>query len=566
MDAVNLGVGWLLGHDALYRGALDLPDKGTQRLARPVVAVLLVLVLYRCLYHCIYLAEVPFSLATFSDGRNYELAALDLLAHRPWGSEPFYLQGLYALQLALPMAIRPWISLALLTQLLLVALTLWWFFRVAVRWLGRREAGWAMIVLLSCPMLAFYENKFLTGALAVTASVFVLWAAVRAEQRPEASGAMLVLGAALGFAVLARPNFAVVLPFAVAGCWFRPGPVGRWRRIGLLVLGAALSLAPMAIRNTVVTGHTTVLPAHGGGTSFYIGNNAKARGVWNTAGGLLSADVSHEREELCAVLGVSEGQDDASEIAAIGDALYRRGFEEIKADPSGWVWLELRKLWLMLGNDELTQDYDVYGEREMLLWSPRGGIPFGVLWVLGAIGAVVAWRRGPPVRAWSMPVWAALGLTAATIVANLLYFTSAQHRLPLVVPLALAAPGGARWLWSQVRARRLWGPIVAAVLIGLCAIPRSKQDEPTAIHYYNLSLAWVYVGDPARGLEALDRAVQRRPDHPVIRFQRAKLRRDRGLMREAREDLDALETFEGVPGWIRTGVAQERSRLAAWGL
>ena len=54
--------------------------------------------------------RAPFSLATFSDGRLYEDSARDLLDHPPWGTRPFYLQGLYAAQLALPMAIRPWIS------------------------------------------------------------------------------------------------------------------------------------------------------------------------------------------------------------------------------------------------------------------------------------------------------------------------------------------------------------------------------------------------------------------------------------------------------------------------
>ena len=82
-----------------------------------LTALLLALALLRVLYHFTYLAEVPFALATFSDGRQYELAALDILDHPPLGTHPFYLQGLYAYQMALPMMLGARIAFALLLQL-----------------------------------------------------------------------------------------------------------------------------------------------------------------------------------------------------------------------------------------------------------------------------------------------------------------------------------------------------------------------------------------------------------------------------------------------------------------
>ena len=335
-----------------------------------LTALLLALALLRVLYHCTYLAEVPFALATFSDGRQYELAARDILDHAPLGTRPFYLQGLYAYQMALPMALRAWVSFALLLQLVIAGLTHWWFFRAIARWRGRTEAGWATATLLSFPMLAFYENKFLTGALAVTVSVAVLAAAVRVHERGT-PGRWLVLGLAVGLAILARPNFALLVPVVLVAGW-KCGP-GRTRMIAACGFGIVLALLPMAARNAVVTGHATVLPAHGGGTTFYIGNNVKARGVWNDAGGLLTGDVSREREELRDTLGVPPGTD-AEEIAAIGRALYVRGWSEIADDPRHWLWLEVRKVWLMLGNDPLTQDYDLFGERELLWCSPTFGL------------------------------------------------------------------------------------------------------------------------------------------------------------------------------------------------
>ncbi len=548
----------------MYGETLAAPDKA-ERLGPVLGSLLVLLSLARVLYHCTYLAEVPFALATFSDGRQYELAAIDILTARPWGTQPFYLQGLYAYQLALPMLVRPWISLALLGQLALSGLTSWWFFRVATRWWGRVRGGWATVVFLAYPMLAFYENKFLTAALAVSAAVFVLWAAVRGQEQSRARWAA-VLGLAVGVAILARPNFALLVPFAVLGVW-RSGPAAsRWHRLAALGIGLVLSLAPMAIRNHHVTGRATVVPGHGGGTSFYIGNNRHARGVWNTAGGLFSGDVSREREELREKLGVSEA-DEAAEMAAIGDALYRRGLQEIVDDPGAWLWLELRKVWLLIGNDELTQDYDLHGEREMLRWAPRVGLPLGVLLAFAGFG-VLGLRRELATRPgrWALPLWMVAGLVCSIVAANLLYFTSAQHRLPLIVVAALLVPWGVAWL-REAAAQRRWVPLaIFAAWVAISFVPRTHKDSPSAVHYYNLSVAWVHVGQPSRGVEALGRALQLRPEHPVIRIERATLLRQRGAFERARADLDALDRLPDVPRWVRDRATDERRRLEAWGL
>lgn len=528
-------------------------DEPRERLSPWLTALLVALVILRVLYHSTYLAEVPFALATFSDGRQYELAARDILDHPPLGTKPFYLQGLYAYQMALPMAIRAWVSFALLLQLVIAGLTHVWFFRTLARWRGRREAGWATAALLSFPMLAFYENKFLTGALAVTASVAVLAAAVRVRER-STMGRWAVLGLAVGLAILARPNFALLVPVFLLGSW-RSGD-GRPGRLAGFALGVVIALLPMAGRNAAVTGRATVFPAHGGGTSFYIGNNAQARGVWNDAGGLLTGDVSRERQELRDTLGVAPGPD-AEEIAAIGRALYARGLSEIADAPGRWLWLEARKVWLMLGNDTLTQDYDRLGEQEMLWTSPSVGLPFGVAFAFAVFG-------GGRLRGAGVVGWALAGLVLSTLAANVLYFTSAQHRLPLVVPMAVLLPDGVRVLRSAARERR-WGVLTAFfALVAASFWPRTRTTEPSAVHYYNLSVAWFYVGQPDQAISTLDRAVALRPEHPVIRIQRARALRERGHFERARADLEVLEHQQGLPAWVQAQVEHERRLLQPW--
>jgi hypothetical protein len=523
---------------------------------------IVVLVLWRVAYHSLYLGEVPFAIATFSDGRQYELSALDLLEHPPLGSKPFYLQGVYAYFMAIPMAIEPWVTFALIAQLLLAGGTLWLFYRVAVHELGGSLGRWATVVVLAYPMLAFYENKFLTAELTVCASVLIL-AAISWARRRHGAWPLVGLGAALGFGVLARPNFALVVPFAVWAVVVLARSRGRTlaRDLGAFALGLALLLAPMALRNAVVTGQTTVFPAHGGGTSFYIGNNADARGVWNSAGGMLTGDVSRERDELRDRLGVP-ATTEAEEAAAIGRALYRRALDEIADEPGRWAWLELRKVWLFVGTDELTQDYDPYGEAEMVPFDQRVGIPFGVMIVLAAIGGAVGWRRAreDPDR-WRAVGLVLAGIVVATVAANLLYFTSSQHRLPLCVPAALLVPLSFGWLRDAFVRRRIVALALVALAIGLTFVPRRKVRAPSGQHYYNLGVAWNAADEPSRARKVLDRAVEKLPDHPVVRLERARAAHRVGDLATAHADLDVLDAMPDVPTWIRAAVTEERERL-----
>jgi len=541
-------------------GGADEATRGSGVL-RALGWVIAILAIYRVLYHLTYVGEVPFAVAPISDGRVYESAAKDILLHPPLGTAPFHLQGAYAVMLAVGMALGG-IGTGLLLQLLFAVLGFWALFVACRRMFGAKAAGITVVLALAVPVLAFYENKFLTATITVVAECLVLLAYAKAEGGDPRRGwfARLGCGVASGLAVLARPNLLLALPTtAWALVRVAPGGVRRVAVLGAWLLGLGLALAPMAVRNEIVTGTPTVMPAHGGGTSFYIGNNAKARGVWNSADGLLTGDVSHEVDELGA-----GGKGTAAELAAreqaLGRELYARAFAEIADDPGHWAWLEVRKLWLLVGNDELTQDYDWIGEREMLPWAWRWGVPFGVVLGLAVLGVGVV-RRGEHGAA---RLGLLGGLAGATVIANLVFFTSAQHRLPLLIPLlVLAGPGVLRIGEAlRTRGRSLTRrdkilAAVAALLMMQAVVPRTRVHEPSAAHYYNLALAWDRVYEPRRALDALDRALMLRPDHPVILIERAVLRRELGYFDAARQDLDHLAVMPDVPQWVQRRAARE---------
>jgi hypothetical protein len=313
-----------------------------------------------------------------------------------------------------------------------------------------------------------------------------------------------------------------------------------------------------------------VFPAHGGGTSFYIGNNPSARGVWNSIGGLLSGQVTSESDELAREFAL-EDVPEAERPAAIGRAMYGRAFEYMRERPGHYAWLQVRKIWLTLGNDEITQDYDLYGEREMLPFRSMRGVPFGVVLALGTLGFFVVGRHGShePRATAALPVWRAVLVAqlGATVASNVVFFTSSQHRLPMVVPLAFVA--GPALVALARRGRAVLGrtpaadgpgpwPVgLAAVLLAQSFWPRLVTRAPTAVHYHNLAMAQDWVGEPKQALATLDRAVERRPDHAVIRLERAKLARRLHQYDKAERDLLHVQSLADVPPWIRTEAARE---------
>ena len=259
--------------------------------------LLALLVAKRLAYHLSYLVHDPFALATFSDGQLYEDAARDILAHPVLGTQPFYLQGLYAYLLALPLALAGAPVLGLLLQLVLAAGALLLFHRVARQQLGVLAGSLSTACLLACPELAFFENKYLSVALGVACNVLALFRLAARCAICEAR-AVWSPASARGSRCSAVPTWWSRLPFSAGGIAVASARAQARPLAGVLAalgLGLLLALAPMALRNQLVVGGPDVFPSHGGAIPFFIGNNPHANGRWNTAGGLLSGQVGRER-------------------------------------------------------------------------------------------------------------------------------------------------------------------------------------------------------------------------------------------------------------------------------
>jgi tetratricopeptide (TPR) repeat protein len=540
---------------------------------RIVWALVAVLIAKRIGYHLLYLVRDPFALGTIADGQLYELAARDLLSHPPLGSEPFYLQGLYAYLLALPMAAAPQIVLGLLLQLVIAALALLLFQRSARTMFGPVLGGLSLCVLLASPELSFYENKYLSVSLGVATNIFALFAALRAFEGLRARDLALA-GFAMGLSLLGRPNMVLAVPFSLVafGLLARAAGTPLAKVIAPLALGLVLAVAPMALRNQLVIGAPDVFPSHGGGIPLFIGNNPHADGGWNTGGGLLTGMVYIEAQELGRKLGI-EAETRAELDRKVGAAMADKAIDFIVDNPGRFIELCALKVFRMLGNHRFVRDYDIRGESELIGGYHEWGSPFGVLLGLGVVGFAALLGRARATVDVERARWIALlfvlgGQLVAIAVANVLIFTSAQNRVPLVVPLTFVAGPALEALYAlgkRLPARFAVGRIAVVIGVLACAQafwPRTvTAKRPSSVHYYNLAT----VEERLDRLEDAERhyraAKEKSGKKPMYWLSHGLLLRRLGRDGEARASFNHLVQMPSVPPDVLAYAQREIERI-----
>jgi 4-amino-4-deoxy-L-arabinose transferase-like glycosyltransferase/cytochrome c-type biogenesis protein CcmH/NrfG len=247
-----------------------------------------------------------------------------------------------------------------------------------------------------------------------------------------------------------------------------------------LALGTVVVIAPVTLRNWIVSKELVLLTT-GGGEVFFIGNNADANGLY-VPPPFVRPDPKFEHADFI---------DRGSEIA--GHTLspmqsswfwFREGVRFIADSPLQWLSLEGRKLFFFWNWYELPDnlDYAVMQWFSPLLrglnvvWPPQdwpapalpagGGVwmqtrahlysTFGLLAPLGLLGMVVSWRRRRELASLYVLLFGYMGTV-------LLFFNFSRFRVPVVPILALFAAAGIFALgralvraarWAQALARR----------------------------------------------------------------------------------------------------------------
>ena len=471
---------------------------------RRALLVILAIALLVRLVHWMAVRNAPFFAQLAMDSQEYDRWALGIAAGDWLGSQVFFQAPLYPYLLAAVYTIfGRSIDTVYLLQIAAAVAGVWALFR-AGRAMGDERIGLVAAALAAVygPFL-FYDVQILKESLAVTVACFLLWA-FAAARAADGAGRWLAAGLLLGVLALLRENALLLLPFLLPLAWRRTdGAAGLARRGGVLLLGLALPLAPVALRNGLVGGD--FLPTtFQGGVNFWIGNNAEADGAYRPVvpGKQIPA---LERKEPVRLAEQALGR--RLTPAQVSSYWLRKALGWAREHPLAFLQLQIRKLGMFWSWYEWPDAVDPYWVRTL---SPALRLPlveFGTVSLLAPVGLWLLWRRRR-LRAFA-PAWLfALGWMLSTVA----FFLFSRYRLPGVPALLLLAAVPMVELNDAWRARRRGWPLAAGLAMAAFVLPDVVRYQPRMdLVQYNLGRLADERGDDAAAEEHYRAAFARNP-------------------------------------------------------
>jgi tetratricopeptide (TPR) repeat protein len=475
------------------------------------LAVVFVIALGLRLVHLWQLSHAPFFHFKMGDAEVFDAWAREIAAGDWLGDEVFWYAPLYPYCLGVVYLLLGDGALGvLLVQAVLGAGSCVLVALAGARFVSQR-AGLLAGLLLACYAPAiFFDALFQKPVLAGFLVCLVLWTMGRLDHAPQRTLSWLALGLALGCAALTQENLLVLAAPIVLWIVVRHRGQGR-RRAGfavLFVLGMALAIVPVALRNWVVGGEFHLTAANFG-DNFYKGNNPEADGLYlPLAEGMGTPWVERRAATELAerALGRKLGPSEVSRYWT------RRALEYIASDPGHWLRLSARKLALAWNAAEAadTEDLSTHAEWSLVLRTAAGVLHFGMLAPLAACGVWLTW----PAR---RRLWVLYLMLAAYTASVVMFYVFARYRYPLVPLLALFAGAGLSALPALLRGRRPWAIVGCAVtalaVAGACNWPMRIAQPSAAVAHFNIGVKLQEEGRPEMAVAFYRDAVRRWPSY-----------------------------------------------------
>jgi Flp pilus assembly protein TadD len=532
------------------------------------------------------ISDSPFFTRPVIDGQAYDRWALAIVgraespAAEAAADGPFYQDPLYPYFLAAIYAVFGHSYWAVYLLQLGLALLLLLLTYDTARLLFDRRAGIAAATMAAFyrPFI-FYESQIEKTALAVFLVSLFLWLFVRSltsrpdQPAPERSRLApfllpLAAGASLGLVALTRANtllFAPLLPVAylfrrpLRGARASMSPPSLPRLVPALasILGVLLVVAPVSIRNSLLTREVTLTTTQAG-QNFYIGNSQ-----YNTTGQYQAPPWVRPSPEF--------EQPDFTEYARkaanrelspgqVSRFYVRAALDWVRTHTRDFAKLLWRKTVLYFNNFEVPDNQDIYffSRYSWVLRLPL--LSFGVVFGLGCAAMILA-ARG--LNRLSFVVFF-FGYAVSVIA----FFVFSRYRIPALPALLPFAGAVLPWLADAAKARpsvhkargtssayRLAGGTalaLAAFALTLYPVYRGTGKREAAQCLSNLASALYHEGDTARAVETYEQALATQPGH-------SEASRNLGIIMLGRNNLD--RAFQLLSDAVRGDPANPSSHV-----
>jgi len=441
----------------------------SSRRGETVLFVILALALALRLGHWLAVRDAPFVADLIVDSKEYDAWARQVASGDWLGSQVFFQAPLYPYLLAGIYSIfGRSLDVVYLLQIVFAVAGIWAIFH-AGRLMGGERIGIAAAGLSAIyGPYVFYDVQVLKESLAVTAMSFLLWATARARNLNRPAPWMQA-GALLGALVLLRENALFLTPILLALALQRGD---AWRptllRFGAALVGLALPLTPLAIRNGAIGGG--FLPTtSAAGVSFFIGNNPNADGTYLPV--VPGKQIpSLERQESVRVAEAAVGH--RLTPRQVSSYWFRTGLSWATAHPLDFTLLQGKKLGMYWSWYEWPDAVDYYWIRQQSAVYGFPFVEFSTISLLSIGGLWILWRRRL-LRAFA-PAWAFAG---AWMFSTIIFFLFSRYRLPGLPPLViLSALPIVAVLDAKRAGNRSWrlGAGLAAAALFLSLVPAGR--------------------------------------------------------------------------------------------
>ncbi len=519
-------------------GARETAPNGATGRRGPVARHALAIAAVSLTLHLVFVfetADQPWFWNPIIDADEYDQAARTLFQTTDEPAAPYWHPPLYVYVLGVIYAASGGrILAAKLVQSLIGVGTCLLTWSIGRRVFGER-VGFigGLLVAVWGPMI-FFDAELLAAGLTAFLNMLSLRLVLWAAEEPVARR-WLICGVSIGLAALAMPN--VVLCLAALLAWLAVRAARRRTRLDaagplLCLAGTVVAIAPVTIRNYVVSGEFIPISVNGG-INFYVGNNPEAPRTIAYRPGRQWEQLRLEPQ----LHGITSPRE--------ADAyFYRKAFAYVRDDPAGFLGGLLRKAVLLVNARETPRNVDIYLFREdstvlraVLRRAGPIGVPFGIVVPFAVLGGIVAVRR-------DRRSWVLLGYAAGYGTSIAFVFVAARYRLAVVPVIALFGASGALWLIETARAAR-WRRLstgLAVVALATAAVnwpmeaPTDDVNFRAELHHF-LGMRAMRDGDDATAERELRGSVALDPDFAAARASLGNLLLQRGQIAGAEAQL-----------------------------
>lgn len=391
---------------------------------------------------------------------------------------------------------------------------------LAKKLFNRKVAIISGIFAASYGMFMYFEDELLLDSFLVFFDLLLMLFLLKARENAKLS-MWFVCGIILGLSAITRPNILFFIPFVWLWIFLVFKKEKPFKKIftysASFLLGSALIISPVALRN-LLAGGDLVLIASQGGINFYIGNNKNSDGM--------SAIFYKEDWQYRDFQQMAEKETERSlKPSEISNYYYRKGIDFLLRDPSFAFKLWVKKLYVFWNKFEISNNQDIYFFRRyssLIRILPLGFWLIGPLGLVGMILSLLTVRRSEKsdssqIEKRKKKIVLPILFVFSYMITVVMFFVTARFKLPVIPFLIIFSGFALVWLVERI----LKKDFSFVVLFSIFLLPFSILVNSNAYHlgvrdfsqaYFSLGNVYLQKGNLDQALAEYDSALARNPN------------------------------------------------------